>query len=50
MRRLLQQLTGQERALANARAACTEVSRARVERVEVELFLERYAERVSRTA
>ena len=50
MRRLLEQLTGQGRAIANARAACTELSRARVERVEVELFLERHAERVSRSA
>ena len=50
MKRLLQGLTGQGRAIANARAACTELSRARVERDEVELFLERYAERVSKTA
>jgi hypothetical protein len=50
MRRLLLQLTGQERAIANARAACTELSRSRVERAEVELFLEQYAERVARTA
>ena len=50
MRRLLEQLTGQERAIANARAACTELSRARVQRDEVELFLERHAERVSRSA
>jgi hypothetical protein len=32
---------GQERALANARAASTDLSRRRVEREEVELFLER---------
>ena len=50
MRRLLEQLTGQGRAISNARAACTELSRARVERDEVELFLERHAERVSRSA
>ena len=50
MRRLLEQLTGQERAIANARAACTELSRARVQRDEVELFLQRHAERVSRSA
>jgi hypothetical protein len=50
MRRLLQELFGQERARANARAACTELSRRRVERVEVELFLERHVERVDRSA
>ncbi|WP_165372506.1 hypothetical protein [Nocardioides iriomotensis] len=42
----------QERARANARAAATELSRARVEREEVELFLAAHAprRRVSRTA
>jgi hypothetical protein len=50
MRRLLEGLVGQERAIANARAACTALSRERVEREAVELFLERHAERVSRTA
>jgi hypothetical protein len=50
MRRLMQELFGQERARANARAACTELSRCRVERAEVDLFLERHAERVSRSA
>jgi hypothetical protein len=50
MRRLMQELFGQERARANARAACTELSRCRVERAEVELFLERHAERVRRSA
>ena len=40
MRRLLADLVGQERARANARAACTELSRRRVEREEVELLLE----------
>ncbi len=32
-------VVGQERAVANARAASTELSRLRVEREEVELFL-----------
>jgi hypothetical protein len=50
MRRLLRELWGQERARGNARAACTELSRLRVERAEVELFLERHAERMHRTA
>jgi hypothetical protein len=50
MRRLLQELWGQERARANARAACTELSRRRVEAAEVELFLERHAERMHRSA
>ena len=50
MRRLLQEWFGQERARANARAACTELSRRRVELAEVELFLERHAERVHRSA
>ena len=42
----------QERARANARTAATELSRARVEREEVELFLAAHAprRRVSRTA
>ena len=42
----------QERSRANARAAATELSRARVEREEVELFLAAHAprRRVSRTA
>ena len=42
----------QDRARANARAAATELSRARVEREEVELFLAAHAPRrgVSRTA
>jgi hypothetical protein len=50
MRRLLRGLVGQERAIVNARTACTELSRRRVEREEVDLFLERYAGRVERTA
>ena len=42
----------QDRSRANARAASTELSRARVEREEVELFLAGHAarRRVSRTA
>ncbi|HET6652592.1 MAG TPA: hypothetical protein VFH10_08120 [Nocardioides sp.] len=50
VRALLARLAGQERALANARAASTELSRQRVEREEVELFLSARAERVTRTA
>ncbi len=50
MRRLMRELFGQERARGNARAACTELSRRRVERAEVDLFLERHAERMHRTA
>ncbi|MGZ4436645.1 MAG: hypothetical protein ACXVWW_08550 [Nocardioides sp.] len=50
MERLLRALLGQERALANARVAATELSRRRVEREEVELFLARRHERESRTA
>ena len=45
MRRLLQALVGQERALANARTACTSLSRRRVEREDVELFLAAHAAR-----
>ncbi len=41
IRALLARVAGQERALANARAASTELSRQRVEREEVELFLVR---------
>ncbi len=37
-------LLGQERAIENARSACTALSRQRVEREEVELFLARHAE------
>lgn len=40
----------QDRALANARVAATELARRRVQREEVELFLARREERVSRTA
>ena len=39
MRGLLRVLLGQERAIENARSACTELSRQRVEREEVELYL-----------
>ena len=46
MRRLLQALVGQERAIANARTACTSLSQRRVEREDVELFLETHAARV----
>ena len=49
MRRLLQGL-GQTRAVENARAACTDRSRERVEREEVELFLERHREHAVRSA
>jgi hypothetical protein len=41
MRRWWTVLTGQQHALANARLACTELSRQRVEREEVERYLER---------
>jgi len=50
MRGLFARLVSQERALANARAAATELSRARVERDEVELYLAARTERVTRTA
>ncbi len=56
MRQLVQLLDrigrhSQDHARANARAAATELSRARVEREEVELYLaSRPARRVSRTA
>ena len=40
MRELLWALFGQEKAVANARAAATVLSRRRVERDEVELYLE----------
>ena len=49
MRRLLHGLLGQERAIANARAASAELSRHRTQREEVELFLARYERRVRRT-
>jgi hypothetical protein len=40
----------QDRALANARSSATELSRCRVEREEVELFLADRREGVTRTA
>jgi hypothetical protein len=43
MRRFLQGLLSQEQAVANARVACTDLSRRRVEREEVELFLAQLA-------
>jgi hypothetical protein len=50
MRGLLRALVGQERAIENARSACTALSRQRVEREEVELFLARHAIRTRRSA
>ena len=50
VRALLARMTGQERARANARSAATELSRLRVEREDVELYLASRRERVSRTA
>jgi hypothetical protein len=50
MRRLLDRLLGQDRAIENARAACTELSRRRVEHEEVDLFLEQHAARRVRSA
>ena len=47
---LVRMLVSQNRALANARAASTELSRQRVQREEVELFLERHRHRFGRTA
>ena len=47
---LVRMLLSQKRALANARAASTELSRQRVQREEVELFLERHRHRIRRTA
>jgi hypothetical protein len=40
VRELLWALIGQDRAVANARRAATEISRRRVERHDVELYLE----------
>ena len=40
MRELLEALFGQDKAVANARAAATALSRRRVERDDVELYLE----------
>ena len=50
MTRWLRTVLGQERAIDNARAAATELARQRVEREEVEIYLARHGERVSRTA
>ena len=50
MRGLLRVLLGQERAIENARSACTALSRQRVEREEVELFLARHTDRSRRSA
>jgi hypothetical protein len=50
MRRLIEVLIGQERALTNARVACTELSRRRVEREEVELYLDQHLTRGRRSA
>jgi hypothetical protein len=47
----LRQLISQDRAIANAREAATLLAQRRVERAEVDLFLEALAERrASRTA
>ena len=48
--RLLGRLAGQDRALENARVAATRLSRRRVERLEVELYLEQRRSGVSKTA
>jgi len=50
LNQLLDRLTGQQHAIENARSACTELSRRRVEREEVELFLEEHAARRVRSA
>jgi hypothetical protein len=50
MGRLVRMLVSQDRAVANARSASTALSRQRLEREEVELFLERHARRHRRTA
>ena len=47
---ILRAWLGQERAIANARAAATELSRRRVEREEVELYLADRLPRVTRSA
>ena len=48
--RLVARLVSQDRAVDNARAAAVELCRQRVERREVELYLEKRSVRVSRTA
>ncbi|HSV37442.1 MAG TPA: hypothetical protein VLI04_01660 [Nocardioidaceae bacterium] len=48
---LLTRIVSQDKALANARAAATQLSQRRVERVEVDLFLSELAARkASRSA
>jgi len=42
---LIRRLISQDQAVANARAAATDASRCRVERLEVDLFLAELAER-----
>jgi hypothetical protein len=50
MRRFLSDLMGRQRSIENARGACVELSRHHVERDEVELFLQRHAERAAKRA
>ena len=51
MTKVLHRLISQDRAIANARGAATQLSRRRVERLEVEQFLAEVAERrASRSA
>jgi hypothetical protein len=50
MWKLVDWLISQERAVANAREASTELCRRRVERTEVELFLAEHSTRVTRSA
>ncbi len=52
MKRLVSRLLSQERALANAREASTRLSRERVQRAEVEIYLEERSsnKRVTKTA
>lgn len=50
IRRLVESLMRPDRALANARAAATALSRDRVEREEVRLFLEKRRAGVSKSA
>ncbi len=48
VKKLLQALVSQDGALSNARSAATALSGQRVERQEVELFLERLEDRAQR--
>jgi hypothetical protein len=48
--RLVTRLVSQDRAVANARTAAVELCRRRVERREVEIYLEERSVKVSRTA